>query len=255
MTLFSVHIPDLRQSIQDITLPIVEAYQESFDSAADDESNPAVVADGLLQLCDILQSVDNRDEAPAATDDDSSEKVLTVDDLTRIGDYGLELFADMGEWAEKMNMEQERDTLQQLIVPICVWLSRHGAELRTLEPIVNSIALMANNLSEIREMEQLCNVLGEIMEAVAPQLKQDIEQDDMLSPWRLLNLNRGIIATRSHNTILMEDAFQTLTDNLPEDAPAFFREGVEQMEALDYPEPVKAVMLKYFKEWVTPTLH
>lgn len=251
MTLFSVHIPDLRRSIQDITLPIVEAYKENFESAPEDEANPAVVADGLLQLCDILQSVDNRDEMPV----DSDEKELTIDDLTRIGDYGLELFTDMGEWADKMSMAQERDMLQQLIVPVCVWLSRHGAELRTLEPIVNSIALMANNLGDVHEMEQLCNVLGEIMDAVAPQLKQDIEQDDTLSPWRILNLNRGIIATRSHNTILMEDAFQALTDNSPEDAPAFFREGVEQMEALNYPDPVKAVMLKYFKEWVTPTLH
>lgn len=255
MTLFSANIPDLRQAIQDITQPIVEAYQENFEPDPDDEGSPSIVADGLLQLCDILQSVDNHEEAPVSNGDGEDEKVLTIDDLTRIGDYGLELFNDMGEWADKMGMEQERDMLQELILPVCIWLSRHGAELRTLEPVVDSIAMMANNIEDVQELEQMCNILGEIIDAVAPQLRQDYEQDEKLSPWRILNINRGIIATRTHNTSLMEKAFQTLTDNLPEDAPAFFREGMEQMEVLDYPDNVKAVMLKYFKEWVTPTLH
>jgi hypothetical protein len=47
----------------------------------------------------------------------------------------------------------------------------------------------------------------------------------------------------------MEAAFALLTTNLPEDATRFFSEGMEQMDALDYPAHVRAVMEKYHSQW------
>jgi hypothetical protein len=47
-----------------------------------------------------------------------------------------------------------------------------------------------------------------------------------------------------------------LTASLPEDAPRFFTEGMQQMEALNYPEPVREVMEKYHRQWtVNRALH
>jgi hypothetical protein len=65
----------------------------------------------------------------------------------------------------------------------------------------------------------------------------------------VLLLNHGIVATRSHNTALMEQAFAQLTRHLPEDAARFFTEGMQQMDALDYPDHVREVMAKYHRRW------
>jgi len=47
-----------------------------------------------------------------------------------------------------------------------------------------------------------------------------------------------------------------LTDKLPADAPRFFSEGMQQMEALDYPGHVREVMEKYHRKWnVDRSLH
>ena len=54
----------------------------------------------------------------------------------------------------------------------------------------------------------------------------------------------------------MEAAFRVLIANLPDDASEFFREGMLQMDALDYPEVVRNVMEKYYRQWsMTKTLH
>jgi len=75
-------------------------------------------------------------------------------------------------------------------------------------------------------------------------------------PWRVLLLNHCIVATRSHNTGLMEDAFALLSARLPEDAARFFTEGMQQMDALDYPQRVREVMEKYHRRWtVNRSLH
>jgi hypothetical protein len=47
----------------------------------------------------------------------------------------------------------------------------------------------------------------------------------------------------------MEQAFAVLTEKLPEDAPRFFTEGMQQMDALNYPAHVRKVMEKYHRQW------
>ncbi|MDX1697273.1 MAG: hypothetical protein R3308_03260, partial [Thiohalobacterales bacterium] len=67
---------------------------------------------------------------------------------------------------------------------------------------------------------------------------------------------QSIVATRSHDTALMEEAFAALTDRLPEDAGRFFTEGMQQMDALDYPQHVREVMARYHRQWnVDRSLH
>jgi hypothetical protein len=44
---------------------------------------------------------------------------------------------------------------------------------------------------------------------------------------------------------LMEPAFDALLEELPADAPTFFREGMRQMALMDYPRAVREVMRRY----------
>lgn len=69
-------------------------------------------------------------------------------------------------------------------------------------------------------------------------------------------LRRQLAATHSHDTALMEQAFDVLANKLPEDAGQFFTEGMQQMDALNYPEHVHAVMAKYHRQWnIDRSLH
>ena len=68
-------------------------------------------------------------------------------------------------------------------------------------------------------------------------------------PWRVLHLNRCIVATRAQNTEMMEEAFSELLNNLPSDAPAFFMQGMSQVNHGEYPDEVRDLMQKYHDEY------
>ena len=109
--------------------------------------------------------------------------------------------------------------------------------------------MIANSSRDPADLEALSQVMGRITQAVAPVIREDIEKINPGRPWRILLLNRSIVATRSHNTRVMEEAFAELTRYLPEDAARFFTEGMEQMDALNYPAHVREVMQKYHRQW------
>ena len=125
-----------------------------------------------------------------------------------------------------------------------------------LDEIMPRSGMGANKTSEAAELESLSGIMGEIAAAVSPVIREDLEKINPGRPWRVLLLNNGIVATRSHNPDTMEAAFAVLTSHLPEDAARFFTEGMEQMEALDYPPQVRQVMEKYHRQWaVNRSLH
>ncbi len=92
---------------------------------------------------------------------------------------------------------------------------------------------------------------------MSPAVSQDTDRSDPRRPWRLLLLNRAIVATRSLKPALMEVAFDAVLEHLPEEAARFFEEGMAQMDALDYPPHVRAVIERYYLRQGAPphTLH
>ena len=102
---------------------------------------------------------------------------------------------------------------------------------------------------------EICDAVDVIINAVAPQIKQDLDKSNPGRPWRVLNLNHGIVATRSHDPKRMEAVFEQLIYRLPDDAPGFFRDGMQQMDRIGYPEHVRKVMEKYYELTNKPTLH
>jgi hypothetical protein len=130
---------------------------------------------------------------------------------------------------------------------------RRGAELLHPEPVVNAAAALANSLREPNELAALYALMSEVVEGVSPLQTQEAEEDRRSRgadrPWRVLLLNRAIVATRSHRPALMNEAFQAVCEHLPEEAPSFFREGMGQMDALNYPQPVRDLMDRYYSLW------
>jgi hypothetical protein len=59
-----------------------------------------------------------------------------------------------------------------------------------------------------------------------------------------------LVAPRSHDIQLMREAFETLINNLPEDATGFFQQGMSEMDRLNYPDHVRVVMQEYTDQYL-----
>jgi len=106
------------------------------------------------------------------------------------------------------------------------------------------------------ENAALSGMIGRIIDACSLETSSGLENMNPGRPWRVININRSIVATRSHSPEIMDVAFQALIKNLPQDAPNFFVEGMSEMERLGYPEHVRKVMTRYYEQWNEPhTIH
>lgn len=216
--------------------------------------------------------------AGAAIQDDSPERLLAVvrefvhmlisldehhgpltplpdDDATRLGDTGLQVLAALTAACVQLGLPQARAELDPIAVTVGDWIMRHGGRIATLEPIVNGLAELANEAQGQPVLEEMTGFMGNLMDSVSDEIRADNDKSESGRPWRVLQLNRAIVATRSHNTALMARIFDELIQGLPEDAPTFFREGMRQMEVIDYPPQVRAVMSHYFQALAQHTLH
>ncbi len=254
MNWISLDIGSLCEACEDAIEEVVEAFEDS-GIVDDDAASPTLLASAMQQFMDVIKRMD----ADLHDTDGPGNSVWQGGgslDISELGDYGLSLLNDMIYWAQKLELEQSHHQLQSAAYPLALWLARHGAELRNLEPVIDGVAYLANSTADTMVLEDLCAAMGEIIAAVSPTLQHDLENSNPNRPWRVLNLNRGIVATRTYNPAVMEAAFRVLIANLPDDASEFFREGMLQMDALDYPEVVRRVMEKYYRQWsMTKTLH
>jgi hypothetical protein len=200
-------------------------------------------------LPQLRQAFEQLIEVMTRLDADATGGQADSADVTEIGEYALRLADNLGARLEALQPKRQHSDTSALVVNLALWIAGHAGQLDSLEPVVDALARHANAIREPRQLEALCAVFQRIIAAVAPLVREDLEKFNPGRPWRVLLLNQGIVATRSHNTALMERAFSLLTRHLPDDAPRFFSEGMQQMDALDYPEHVRKVMQKYHRQW------
>ncbi len=206
-------------------------------------------------LSGMERAIDVMERADADADARRGEPALSADEITEIGDFALGLLQGIVDRVEATSGHQSRD-LARLSIPICLWIARQGGSINKLELAVNSLAAWANELQDTLQIADLARVIREIIDATSDQIRRDLEQDNPMRPWRIINLNYGIVATRSHDPGLMDEAFRVLVENLPQDARAFFREGMQQMETIGYPDDVREVVERYDRMWgAGDTLH
>ncbi|HHZ87783.1 MAG TPA: hypothetical protein EYN73_09410 [Chromatiaceae bacterium] len=228
---------------------VADELTEQIDNTQDMDPSPELLLDAMNQLADVLLRIDEDAENEPTENDADSSDTLKLLDITRLGNWGFQIFNDMLAIATAASMPAASQSLNSLYFPFALWIARHDGELSELNTVVNTAAHLANHVSDHLLLADLYVVLGELLDAVTPDIRNDLDSTNPGRPWRILNLNRAIVATRSHNPQTMDAAFRTLVDNIPDDAASFFREGMEQMEALDYPAPVRDVMERYYTEW------
>lgn len=226
----------------DLPAQLVEAYATA-EPRGDVDDAPPRLAEAFGQLAATLTQLDRAD-APVAGQS-------PAETATELGEYGLNLCRAALDWVRQLHAEPLVEPFRTLVLDLALWVADRGGWLLTLEPVVDALAGLANRTQETACLERLFDTAGRVRAAVVPALRRDLEKTDPGRPWRLLTINRAIIATRTHHPELMETAFRDLVDDFPQDAPAFFTQGMEQMDLLNYPTPVREVMEKYYEAWST----
>ena len=227
---------------------------EQRDKEQDDESMNSL--HNLLAAMDQAIDVMQRADADSVVQKDMSAEsigLLEEKDISRIGQYALELLEGTVVYVQNKTGEQNRGLLR-LSLPLSLWVARHGGKLSQIDMLVNSLAGYANEIIEPHLLAELTAVFKEVIDACDDELRRDLEQSNMMRPWRILNLNYGIVATRSHQAKLIEQAYETLVKNLPQDARQFFKEGMQQMDIVGYPDEVREVVERYNKMWGSESL-
>lgn len=174
--------------------------------------------------------------------------ILEEKDITRIGQYALGSLEGILAFVQHKTGKQSRDLLR-FSLPLSLWVARHGGKISHIDMLVNSLAGYANEVSEPQSLIELSGIFKEVINACGDDICRDQEQTNEMRPWRILNLNYGIVATRSHQPELIEQAYDALVKNLPQDAREFFKEGMHQMDIVGYPDEVRAVVERYNKMW------
>ncbi|MDR9437280.1 MAG: hypothetical protein RI563_10375 [Thiohalophilus sp.] len=253
MSIVEIDLNALADVVTEVTAALDQAYDDNPIEHSELE-RPQVIGENLKQFAQMVQHVDAQYHG---TSDGKSREALPdkLQDLSQLGDYGLAQLADLSEWAGLLELEELQVTLDELSIPIALWTARNIGSLQELRNVVDALSRIANQTQDPDFLAELSGIMDEIANAAAPQVKADEDKSHAGRPWRMLNLNHGIVATRTHDPAIMESVFEQILLRLPEDAPTFFREGIEQVEAIDYPGHVREVMEKYYQMTNNPTLH
>ncbi len=229
-------------SLSYIAEQLAELSEELCTFGEELEPSPQILLTGLGRIIEVLQAADGD-----GGDFTRQIQHLTGSEPELILDYSLRLITQLAGVAERLNLPQHAEAIERLSLPLSLWMLRRGCELSRPEPVVNALARLANHLDQIDSLIELYGLMNEILDAIGIERALELEQTGQ--PCRVLLINRAIVATRIRHPELMESAFQAIARYLPDEAPAFFREGMSQIERLDYPTPARAVMERYFTVW------
>ena len=208
---------------------------------ADSEVLGAMTA--LQQVFDIAQAVDEQDE------------MLTPDEISDIGEHGFVLIEDLVYKLAAQKLETAKQDIEQVSLTLAQWVITHHGVLNNIQSVVDGLAYLANALQDKATLAQLADFMGQVAQSCSTLIQHDLDNSNPDRPWRILNINRGIVATRSHDLDVMAGAFADLIQRLPMDAPGFFKEGMSEMVRLNYPEPVRDLMQEFYDRTKLPAVH
>ena len=222
------HLDDQTQLIsyfQELLASLKEGSQP-----LDNKTNTAV--ERLIKILDIHQA---------------DATGLSEDELTEIGDLGMYLLDSL---LESSNTTTEQQSLFNYIaLAFSFWIARNKGTLRQIDHAVNALAQVANSLHDKVILEALFEAAAFILLQTDEAIKTPADSLTQGDPWYALNMNFGIVATRTHTPELMESAYETLIYNYPDSAPGFFKQTMTEMVRLGYPQHVRTVVERYHERY------
>lgn len=199
--------------------------------------------DALKQVFDIVAAVNKKD------------RVLTTEEISDVGEQGMLLVDNLIYKLMTKDLDNHKQEVEQLALYLANWVIKHKGELSNIQSVVDALANMANQVEDKVSLLQLSTFMDQVANACSDMIRYDLDNTDPSRPWLALNMNRGIVATRTHDIELMRAVFDDVIKAIPLEAPTFFKEGMSEMERLDYPKSVREVMQEYFDRAQLPVKH
>ena len=203
----------------------------------DDVAGPVTVANALADYFETAASIEEKDIE------------LEGNGISEFGHHGLDLLDRVSWQIRQLDIHDERDRISRVYASLAVWLARRGAVIENMETVADSFAIIVNSENDKAELANLCQLMEETLLAASETIKKDEDRSDPWRPWRVLNLNTGIAATRALDAKLMKQVFTELETRLPGDVSGFFADGKRQMDAQDVPQEIRDVLDEFVKKW------
>jgi hypothetical protein len=233
-------------AISQMTLEVMQAVlaeNEKEHKLAEDGLGPVALASALSDFYQISSIME------------SGNGVMDSDQISEFAEYGLDLLDRLAYQLRFMEIMDQRDRMAHIYASLAVWLARREAVLDNLEGIADGFAWIVNGLEETSDLGEMCQLMEEVAKAASEKKQMDEDRSNPWRPWRVLNLNAGIAATRSCDPQLMERVFENLGRRLPYDMPGFLADGKRQMMTQNVPEAVREVMNRYAERWPDRPAH
>jgi hypothetical protein len=233
-------------AISDLALEVTQAVLARSDEAQavmEEDAGPIALARALSDFFQIAGAL----ESGAAR--------LEQEELDEFCAYGLDLLDRLAFLVRKVEIMDKRESVARMFASMGVWVARRGAVIDNLEGTADGFGMIVNATSGAAELRGLCALMEEVIDAASVRLQLDEERGDAWRPWRVINLNAGIAATRSLDPQLMEQTFEKMCRRLPYDMPGFLADGMRQAAFQNVPEAVTDVLRRHMAKWPANAPH
>lgn len=242
MSALVIEIPVISNLALEIMKRVIDE-NEATQKITDEQSGPIPLASAMSDFFQMASSLENE------------EKLPDTEMISELAHYSLDLVDRLQSQLWYLDIHDQRENLSQLFVSLAVWFARQNAILDNLKGAADSFAILVNGENDSGKLSNLSRLMDEVLEAAADDIKKDEDKSDQWRPWRILNLNSGVAATRSFDAALMQDIFEKMGARLPIDLPGFLADGKKQVESQDVPDEVREVMILYAEKWPQKVIH
>ena len=242
MSSLVIEIPVISDLALEIMKRIVDE-NEKTQKITDEQSGPIPLASAMSDFFQLASALENGQQL-----EDSAA-------ISELAHYALELVDRLKAQLWYLDIHDQRDRLSRLFASLAVWFARQDAVLDNLNGAADSFAILVNGENDSAVLADMSRLMNEVLEAASNEIKMDEDRSDQFRPWRVLNLNSGVAATRSFDANLMQETFERMERRLPHDLPGFFADGKRQVQAQEVPEDVREVMTQFADKWATQLPH
>ena len=233
-------------AISDLALEVMKRVideNETTQIITDADAGPVPLASALSDFFQLASGLEHKGQQP------DSEV------MSELAHYALDLVDRLSYQLRQLDIHDQRDNLARLFASLAVWFAQRNATIDNLDGAAEGFANLVNGEQDPAELASLSHLIDEVLEAASDKLKMDEDRSNPWRPWRVLNLNLGIAATRALDTQLMRHTFDDIGRRLPYDMPGFFADGKRQMDAQNVPQEVRDVMTQYAEKWPDKAPH
>ena len=242
MSSLVIEIPVISDLALEIMKPVIDE-NEKTQKITDEQSGPIPLASAMSDFFQLASALENGEQL-----EDSAA-------ISELAHYALDLVDRLQAQLWYLDIHDQRDRLSRLFASLAVWFARQDAVLDNLNGAADSFAILVNGENDSTVLADMSGLMNEVLEAASNEIKMDEDRSDQFRPWRVLNLNSGVAATRSFDAKLMQETFEKMERRLPHDLPGFFADGKRQVQMQEVPEDVREVMTQFADKWATQLPH